>query len=193
MATTKADFSKLKANFAAWQVPTDEDFAQLIDLAAVSVQPGSGLAGGDPSVIPGVADPEGASAFTVKAAFDKGLVVSDAGIALRVDEAGGLVCEQNKGLSVKTPVDASLSIDGGLHVQMTGVLKLDTGVSLQIDERQGLSVVKGALSVHSDSQTLRITDTGTLALTCSNAGGLLIDSEGCLAVDINMLAGYVVK
>lgn len=181
----KVSVSELHTQFDAWQVPSEEHFAQLIALGAVSFQPGAGLTGGTPARDDGKIDVGLTTPLQFKAG--NGLQVSEGGVALRLASLGGLELSGKTAASLSVKDTESVVADnGGLAVKAHAPLKVQGAVSLEIDKQKGLRWGAAGLALHVDGKTLEV-DEGRLRVKCVEGGGLKLDEQGCLALDLDIL------
>ncbi|MBU3895414.1 hypothetical protein KH388_22235 [Serratia rubidaea] len=171
------------AHFSAWKVPADEDFAQLIAVAALSFQPGHGLTGGDTSTQVGVVNTGDVQPLLVEAGPGSGMVATGEGLALQLAATGGLTLAAGK-VGLTPSHDASVRSDGGICVQAVAPLTVTDKVALDIDTACGLrwGTDNPALTLNLDTKTMD--NNGTLRVKCQENGGLRIDESGYLTVDI---------
>lgn len=189
MANNMMTVDELKTQFGAWQVPSEEHFHALINLAALTFKPGLGLSGGDPSMNADVIDAGQVTPLRVKA--HDGMTAAAEGIAVLADPAGGLAVD-TKGLQVKA--STSVIFDGsGLSIKVneSKALKVESdGVAVQIAKNKGLKFNVDAskgVSLSVDSKTVEIDENGALRVKCAHTGGLTIDKEGYLGVDLDII------
>ncbi|BEN03319.1 hypothetical protein OM409_16605 [Serratia bockelmannii] len=187
----KVGLSNLKAQFGAWQVPSEEHFDQLINVASLSWQPGAGLAGGDPSTTADCVDIAAVTPLCVLAG--NGIdVSSNAGITLHLCQDGGLalpagrltaVADLRRGVAPESP--------SGLAIRPGAAVQVGQAVSLCVETKAGLTCAPdNRLGVHVDGRTLEIAD-GELKIKCREAGGLTINAQGELALDIEWFCEQV--
>lgn len=179
----KVSVSELHKQFGAWQVPSEEHFAQLIALGAVSFQPGAGLTGGTPARSDGKIDVGLTTPLQLK--VGNGLQVSEGGVALRLASQGGLQIN-DASLSVKDTESVVVADNGGLAVRANVPLTVGDVVALEIDKQKGLRWGPAGLALHVDGKTLEV-DEGRLRVKCVEGGGLKLDEQGCLALDLDIL------
>ncbi|QRR07649.1 hypothetical protein FPJ27_15395 [Burkholderia sp. MS455] len=179
----KVSLSELKKNFDAWHVPSEQDFAHLIDVAAVSFQPGDGLAGGDPSKrADEVAAP--ITPLVVKAAELGGLSATATGVAVNIN-GGGLKLNGNDQVYVDVS-DKSMTTVKGVAVQAVKPLRVGTEVSLDIDENHGLKWSDYNVGLNVDGKTVAFDPKqGFVFVQCAKNKGLKIDANGNLTVDLD--------
>jgi len=185
----KVDSGYLRSEFGAWQVPSEEHFNQLIDVAAISFKPGAGLTGGDPSPVKGVVDAVNTVALSVKAG--RGMQVSASGIGLLMANNGGLELSQDNTLRVKTVSGGTVDGRDGLAVCAAPPLKVGSDVSIDIDETRGLQHSHSALGLHVDNQTLEVNNDNRPQVKYRECGGLKIDAQGALVLDLDIILGRV--
>lgn len=193
----KVDLNELKAQFGAWQVPSDEDFKKLIDMAALSFYPGDGLAGGDASK-PNEAGHDKVTPLSVNPG--KGVTVGKAGVEVAIGDTSVFETktppEGPKTMSLKSPKDNSLKTTNGLALQVSKPVVISTAngkVGINIDLKKGLMFESdsGALSLRVDAQSLEILTTSEtpakqqVKIKCKKGGGLMIDDKGYLQPDID--------
>lgn len=193
MANNIMTVDELKAQFDAWQVPSEEHFHALINLAALTFKPGPGLSGGDPSMNAGVIDAGQVTPLRVKA--HDGMTSTAEGIAVLADPSGGLTVNANtKGLQVKASTSVMFDDSGlSLKVNESKTLKVESdGVAVRIAKNKGLKFNVDAstgVSLSVDSKTVEIDENGVLRVKCAHRGGLTIDKEGHLGVDLDIILG----
>ncbi|WP_274851640.1 hypothetical protein [Serratia marcescens] len=191
MANNIMTIDELKAQFDAWQVPSEEHFHALINLAALTFKPGPGLSGGDPSMNADVINAGQVTPLRVKA--HDGMTSTAEGIAVLADPIGGLTVN-TKGLQVKASTSVMFDDSGlSLKVNESKALKVESdGVAVQIAKNKGLKFNVDAstgISLSVDSKTVEIDKSGVLRVKCAHTGGLTIDKEGHLGVDLDIILG----
>ncbi|KVN20662.1 hypothetical protein WT08_28145 [Burkholderia sp. MSMB1552] len=176
--------SELRKHFDEWHVPSDQDFADLIDVAALSFQPGNGLAGGDPSKSAGVVAVDKITALVVKTAEKGGLSASRDGVMVEV-KGGGLKRGPQGQVCVEVGTDKGVTAEGpGVAVQAVQPLIVKDVVSLNIDK--GLKWVGNTVSLNADGKSVALNpETGVAYVKCAENGGLKIDDKGNLTVDLD--------
>ncbi|HGM5307321.1 TPA: hypothetical protein ACKQJM_003328 [Serratia marcescens] len=177
---------KLRECFKTWKVPSEESFSRLIDVASLSFKPGKGLTGGDLSPENEVVDVSDVTPWHVKAG--NGVAVAKEGVALKLAADGGLVLAKDK-LGIKMGVGVQVVKDG-MVVVTSGALKGGADVSISLDETKGLKHDDGGhVRIHVDPTLFDVTN--GLRLTCQPLGGLYLDDQGKLALDIDTIIGSV--
>ncbi|KYQ96989.1 hypothetical protein AWY96_00130 [Serratia plymuthica] len=181
--------TELKKQFGAWKVPSDEHFHALIDLAALTFKPGQGLSGGDPSKCDGVVAIEQTTALAVKT--HHGMDATTEGVSVKPNLAGGLAVGAT-GLYVK--MSTSVIFDGlGLYLKVneSKALKVKSGsIAVQIANHKGLKPnddTSSDVSLSVDSKTVEIDENGALRVKYDRTGGLTIDKDGYLGVDLDII------
>ncbi|MGJ3438307.1 Ig-like domain-containing protein [Serratia sp. Je.1.23.a] len=182
----KVNLPLLRECFKAWKVPSEESFSRLIDVASLSFKPGEGMAGGDPSTESGVVDVGSVTPWHVKAG--NGMAVAKDGVALKLAADGGLVLAKD-GVGIKAAAGVKVDKDG-MAVVTSGPLKVGTDVSITLDETKGLKTDKeGHVEMSLDPEVFDVAN--GLQLTCQPFGGLYLDTQGKLALDIDAILGGV--
>ncbi|MGP2927031.1 hypothetical protein ACTVKR_23900 [Serratia bockelmannii] len=183
----KISLTTLKEAFDAWRVPSDRDFAQLIDVAALSFQPGHGLTGGDPSSQANVVAVGQVKPISVKLNANGAMELSsDGGIGIRVAKTGGLNWGEGGKLRVMAG-DNSIDCTAKLGLKATGGLTINGALLLALDKESGLSCsnLDKKLSLEVDKKAV-IIDGNILKVKCRPGGGLNI-TEGYLDIDIQAI------
>ncbi|EDT38415.1 hypothetical protein [Burkholderia ambifaria] len=183
--------AQLREAFGAWAVPVERDFQDLIFLADIGRQ----ALGLDENMVPPAKSPQ----------TGLGITSGDGSIDVRLDGLGGLGrMSANAGIALTCGTGLAMGADG---------LTVDRGAGFDFDTRSGglmlsmiaplsqanevLEIVRGAgighhgaepgaLALLSDPQSLRVDGTG-LAIICSPGGGLTVDDQGQLTIDIESL------
>ncbi|MGP2927032.1 hypothetical protein ACTVKR_23905 [Serratia bockelmannii] len=187
MANNIMTVDELKAQFDAWQVPSEEHFHTLINLAALTFKPR--LSGGKTSMNADVIDARQVTPLQVKA--HDGITAAAEGIAVLADPTGGLTVN-TKGLQVKASTSVMFDDSGlSLKVNESKALKVESdGVAVQIAKNKGLKFNVDAstgVSLSVDSKTVEIDENGALRVKFAHTGGLTIDKDGCLGVDLDII------
>ncbi|MGP3004277.1 hypothetical protein [Serratia bockelmannii] len=186
MADNIMTVDELKTQFDAWQVPSEEHFHALINLAALTFKPGLGLSGGDPSMNADVIDVGQVTPLQVKA--HDGITAAAEGIAVLADPAGGL--EVKGGSLTLKPSSGVMSEGEGLSLRVNAgkALKVGESVAVQIKTNAGLTCDESTgVSLQADNTTVTIDDNNRLRVKCLKLGGLTIDPQGCLTVDLETI------
>ncbi|HGM5308653.1 TPA: hypothetical protein ACKQJM_003188 [Serratia marcescens] len=164
----KINITELKRAFKEGAIPNERDYGDLIDLAAV----GGRVLGATeedattPHLGDGLKYADGK--LSILPVPSGGVSVSGDGVSIRVD--GNALAVTEKGVALRLHQDGGLAIDdNGLHIK-TGVgLKADKdGVTVALGPRSGLSV-----------------EGNKLAVSLSQASGLVFDDKGALKVNVN--------
>lgn len=187
MANNIMTVDELKAQFDAWQVPSEEHFHALINLAALTFKPR--LSGGKTSMNADVIDARQVTPLQVKA--HDGITAAAEGIAVLADPTGGLTVN-TKGLQVKASTSVMFDDSGlSLKVNESKALKVESdGVAVQIAKNKGLKFNVDAstgVSLSVDSKTVEIDENGALRVKFAHTGGLTIDKDGCQGVDLDII------
>lgn len=186
------DLSVLQTRFSAWHVPDDADFSQLTGAVSQSFSPGAGLGGGDPSTSPDTVDAENVQPLSVHRGG--GVTFQAGGVALSVnsEHPDSMTLASGK-LAVNLQTDGGLSTDGGLAVKVnpSGGLSKDGSISLPVPGA-GLKLEGNQLRLDADQQALRTGPEGAF-IHCRPGGGLTIDNNGCLVVDIGSVLQQTTK
>lgn len=176
----------VKKEFGAWEVPSQAHFEALINIAALSLKPGSGLTGGDPSPDTGMIDTGQVTRLRVKP-YD-GMAVTKEGLMVNTDPVGGLTTDKEKALTVKA--SDSVFFDAGgvfLRVDESKALKVkNVGIAVEINTQAGLNAATG-VSVSVDNKTVEMDKNGALRVKCDPTGGLTADQDGHLGVDLDII------
>ncbi|MCS3413216.1 MULTISPECIES: Ig-like domain-containing protein [Serratia] len=182
----KVNLPQLRECFKAWKVPSEESFSRLIDVASLPFKPGAGLTGGDPSTESEVVDVGGVTPWHVKEG--NGVAVAKDGVALKLAADGGLLLDKG-GVGIKAAAGVKVDKDG-MAVVTSGPLKVGTDVSITLDEKKGLKTDKEGHVEMSLAPAVFDVVNG-LRLTCQPFGGLYLDAQGKLALDIDTILGGV--
>lgn len=178
----KVNLPQLRKCFNAWKVPTEDSFSWLIDVASLSFKSGEGIAGGEPSTESGVVDVSGVTPWHVK--VSKGVTMAQEGIALNLPTDGGLILVADK-LGVKMAAGVNV-VNDGMVVVTSGALKMGGDVSITLDETKGLKQDdKGHVKIHVDPALFDVEN--GLRLVCQPLGGLCLDAQGELVLDIDTI------
>lgn len=164
----KINLTSLRNAFKEGAIPNEQDYGDLIDLAAVG---GRVLGATDedattPHLVEGLMYADGKLA--ILSAPAGGISVSGDGVSVKVD--GNTLAVTEKGIALKLQQDGGLAIsDNGLHIKVGTGLKSDKdGVAIALGPKSGL------------------TDEGNkLAINLSQASGLAFDDSGALKVNVN--------
>ncbi|WP_160126139.1 hypothetical protein, partial [Serratia sp. Z4] len=164
----KINITELKSAFKEGAIPNEQDYGNLIDLAAVggkvlgateedatALHLGDGLkyVGGKLAILP---TPAG------------GVLVNKEGVSVKVD--GNSLAATEKGVALKLHQNGGLAVDdNGLHIKTGAGLKTDKdGVTVAIAPECGLTMKDNKLAVE-----------------LSQASGLAFDDKGALKVNVN--------
>lgn len=180
----KIDLLQLRQQFAAWQVPSEVSFSRLIDVAALPFKPGNGLAGGDPSTEIGGVDVGGVTLLHIQ--VGDGIQITAKGMELKPAAEGGVALTEEGA--------ATVAVSGGLKVGKDGIGILTSGalqggaeLSIVIDEKQGIRHDEGNVAIHFDPMSFEADN--ALRVRCRPSGGLCLDEQGCLVLDIKTILG----
>ncbi|MCS3414678.1 MULTISPECIES: hypothetical protein [Serratia] len=164
----KINITELKNAFKEGAIPNEQDYGNLIDLAAVggrvlgateedatALQLGDGLkyVDGKLAILP---TPAG------------GVLVNKEGVSVKVD--GNALAATEKGVALKLHQNGGLAVDdNGLHIKTGAGLKTDKdGVAVALVPKSGLTV-----------------EGNKLAVNLSQTSGLAFDDKGALKVHVN--------
>ena len=173
----------LKKSFSAWAVPQEKDFQALISLAEVGCQAVAGVE----LAATGLASAGGTKPLQVVLGIGQGLhLTPGSGIELNVNVSAGLQVGAG-GLSVKT--GTGIAIDP--TTQALTLQKLGAPLS----QKQGiLEVIRGeemmsgdALGLTADASRSMAVSINGLSIHCSPTGGLIVDANGQLTLDLEYL------
>lgn len=179
--------SEVRKHFGAWQVPSQEHFEALINIAALSLKAGPGLSGGDPSTEADRVDTEQVTPLTVKA--HNGMEAAPEGLGVKPDPGGGLAID-NGALHVHRSDSVAFDDNGVfLNVNTSKALKVEReGIAVQVKPKAGLKEPATAgVSLHVDSNTLEVDENGALRLKCAPSGGLTAGQDGYLVVNLDII------
>lgn len=187
MAKKQLSLSDVKEQFGAWQVPSEAHFEALINIAALSLKVGAGLSGGAPSPDAARIDIGKVTPLTVNAYY--GVEAKAEGLFAKPDPFGGLKVD-TQGLKVKA--SDSVGFDGNgvfLRVNESKALKVEGGnIAVKINDKAGFKKkVSTGMSLSVDSKTVEIDANGALRLKCAPTGGLTVDQDGHLGVDLDII------
>lgn len=187
MAKKQLSLSDVKKQFGAWQVPSEAHFEALINIAALSLKPGSGLSGGDPS--PDAARIDTGKVRPLRVNAYNGVEAKAEELIAKPDPLGGLKVD-TQGLKVKA--SDSVGFDGNgvfLRVNESKALKVEGGnIAVKINDKAGFEKkVSTGISLSVDSKTVEIDANGALRLKCAPTGGLTADQDGHLGVDLDII------
>jgi len=188
MAKKQLSLSDVKQQFGAWQVPSQAHFEALINIAALSLKPGNGLTGGDPSPEADKIDTGRVTPLRV-AAYHGMTAMPQQGVAVMPDPVGGLEIKSNV-LRVQASDSVQFGDDGVfLKVNESKALKVEGGnIAVKINDKVGFKKeVSTGLSLSVDSKTVEIDANGALRLKCVPTGGLTADQDGHLGVDLDII------
>ncbi|WP_141668124.1 MULTISPECIES: hypothetical protein [unclassified Burkholderia] len=194
MAYETINVADLRNKFNAGATPSEDDYQNLISLAAV----GSRALGADQN---NATEPKPGNGLTLDADSKlavkegTGIQVNADGVAVKVDNATVKVDETSKALAVKLKTDTSgLDTTGGLHVKTgPGVTVGSSGLTIARADKSGLSVANNKLSVDiaSTKSGLDFNESGALVVKVDPAegnfiekkdGGLAINADGIKAI-----------
>ena len=177
--------SEVRKHFGAWKVPSQEHFEALINIAALSLKAGPGLSGGDPSTEADRVDTEQVTPLTVKA--HNGMAVASEGLGVKPDPGGGLAID-NGVLHVHRSESVAFDDNGVfLKVNESKALKVKGGgIAVEINTTAGLNAATG-VSVSVDNKTVEMDKNGALRVRCDHTGGLTVDQEGYLRIDLDII------
>ncbi|NMT27077.1 hypothetical protein [Serratia marcescens] len=187
MAKKQLSLSDVKQQFGAWQVPSQAHFEALINIAALSLKPGNGLTGGDPSPEADKIDTGQVTPLRVQA-YHGITAMPQQGVAVKPDPVGGLTTDNDKSLTVKASDSVGFDDKGVfLKVNESKALKVKGGgIAVEINTAAGLNAAKG-VSVSVDNKTVEMDKNGALRVRCDHTGGLTVDQEGYLGVDLDII------
>lgn len=180
--------TKVKEQFGAWQVPSQAHFEALINIAALSLKPGNGLTGGDPSPEADKIDTGRVTPLRVQE-YHGITVMPQQGVAVMPDPVGGLEIKSNV-LRVQASDTVRFDDHGVfLKVNESKALKVEGGnIAVKINDKVGFKKeVSTGLSLSVDSKTVEIDANGALRVRCDHTGGLTVDQEGYLGVDLDII------
>lgn len=181
--------TKVKTEFGAWQVPSQAHFEALINIAALSLKPGSGLTGGDPSTEADKVDTGQITPLKVKA-YHGMVATPQQGVAVKPDPVGGLTTDSNLGLTVKASDSVVFDTAGVfLKVNASKALKVESGgIAVKIKDNAGFTKeASTGVSLHVDDKTVEMDKNGALRVKCNPTGGLTADQDGHLGVDLDII------
>jgi len=166
---------ELKSAFKEGATPNEENYHNLIDLAAVG---GKALGGGhsDPTKLsPGEGLQMAAGKLVVKVKKDAGVTLDGDGVAVKGD--GKTVTVTADGVGIKVKANGGLeSNTGGLQVKAGPGLKTDKdGLEIKLAEKGGLKAELGGLAVYTGAG-LEIDANGALTVKAKSGEGNYITS-----------------
>lgn len=178
---------KLKSRFKAWVAPQQADFYALIALAGIGHE-AVGLSLVEENAAPvGLVFNGTAGPLCLVLQSAGGLQLADGSVVLRAGDG----CELGSaGLSLKLLQRGGLAVEGGALVlkvrgaslsQESNTLTTVVGDGVQNNPKLALKLAEGA-------HALRLGVQG-LAVCCDAAGGLTINAEGKLTLDLDFLMG----
>lgn len=166
----KRTIQQIRASFAATKVPVQTDFEALIDLAFLGPMPGNGLTQTDDGTL------------RINRSNKSGLELTEKGLAVLCATDSGLTIENNQ-----------LRVQGGPGIAVEEKVKLrlsppltEQGDKLSVRVGQGLKFEGGALTLHVDQRTV-VVKSNIVHVQCDPHGGLKIDKDGQLTVDLSQL------
>ncbi|RYM64424.1 hypothetical protein BSQ98_10190 [Serratia liquefaciens] len=164
----KINITELRNAFKEGAIPNEQDYGDLIDLAAV----GGRVLGATeedataPHVGEGLTYAEGKLAILPTPAG--GVLVNKEGVSVKVD--GNALATTERGVALRLHQDSGLAVDdNGLHIKTGAGLKTDKdGVTVALVPKSGLAV-----------------EGNKLAINLSQTSGLAFDEKGALKVNVN--------
>lgn len=173
----------LKHSFAAWAVPQEKDFQALISLAEIGCQAVADLE----LAATGLANAGGTKPLQVVLNTDQGLhLTPGSGIGLNVNVSGGLQVVAG-GLSIKTGT--------GIAIEPTTQVLTLQKLGEPLSQKQGmLEIIRGkemmsgdTLGLTADASRGMAVSINGLRIHCSPTGGLIVDANGQLTLDLEYL------
>ncbi|MGJ3438271.1 hypothetical protein [Serratia sp. Je.1.23.a] len=164
----KINITELKNAFKEGAIPNEQDYGNLIDLAAVggrvlgaTEEDATALHLGD-----GLKYVDGKLAILPTPAG--GVLVNKEGVSVKVD--GNALAATEKGVALRLHQDSGLAVDdNGLHIKAGAGIKADKGgVTVALGPKSGLTV-----------------EGNKLAVNLSQTSGLAFDEKGALKVNVN--------
>ncbi|ALL39855.1 hypothetical protein B9T65_05730 [Serratia marcescens] len=164
----KINITELKNAFKEGAIPNEQDYGNLIDLAAVggkvlgaTEEDATALHLGD-----GLKYVDGKLAILPTPAG--GVLVNKEGVSVKVD--GNALATTERGVALRLHQDSGLAVDdNGLHIKTGAGLKTDKdGVTVALVPKSGLTV-----------------EGNKLAVNLSQTSGLAFDEKGALKVNVN--------
>ncbi|MDT0228793.1 hypothetical protein N7583_23810 [Serratia marcescens] len=165
-AGKKIDVTALKNAFKEGATPDENDYASLIDLARMGSR-----ALGSPDDNTAVLNPgqglmlQSDGRIGVKAEIGKGVTASEAGVAVNVDDKSVQV--SGKGLALKLQENGGIDLSGGLHI------KTGAGVKTGADGLEIALAASGGLTTTSDNKLALAVD-GKAGLVLDPTNGLSV-------------------
>lgn len=202
---------RLRRAFITGAIPTEDDYAALIELADLGRQ----AVGLDEKMSPKALPDTGLTwtpggALALKLADNRGVNVSgliagsdglrvNPGPGIRVDGQGvavnaiGALRADGSGLQVA--LGAGLTLSGNavaVHLDPNGGLTSESGLAVKLADKSGLKLTGNALGVHVDSTYLEIDGDKGLKLNNDCLNRVVTNIGGALKTALDMVGGYQV-